>query len=148
MKLFMLQKVNTIIYVSGGIRQHNKIPVSWITGQKMEMRFMNKNEILGILSKMKHNRFYNIKMGLAGSYARGDNTDSSDIDIVVDTDLMPITDMDYIKSSFYGIDVDVLLLGLLKQEDEEMDNFFKEMDLPTNDESVYKNVLKEVVWCE
>ena len=46
MKLFMLQKVNTIIYVSGGIRQHNKIPVSWITGQKMEMRFMNKNEIL------------------------------------------------------------------------------------------------------
>ena len=109
---------------------------------------MTKSDILKTISRIKHDKFHNLKMGLAGSYARGDNKASSDIDIIVDTDLMPITDMDYIKSSFYGIDVDVLLLGLLKQEDEEMDNFFKEMDLPTNDESVYKNVLKEVVWCE
>ena len=61
---------------------------------------------------------------------------------------MPITDMEYIKSKFDGTDVDVLLLGLLKQEDEEMDSFFKEMGLPINNESVYKNVSKEVVWCE
>lgn len=109
---------------------------------------MIKSDILKTISKIKHERFYNLKIGLAGSYTRRDNTDASDIDIVVDTDLMPITDMDYIKSKFNGISVDVLLLGLLKQEDEEMDNFFKEMDLPINDESVFKNVLKEVIWCE
>ena len=106
---------------------------------------MTKSDILKTISRIKHDKFYNLKIGLAGSYARGDNKDSSDIDIVVDTDLLTISDMDYIKSRFY---VDVLLLGLLKQEDEEMDDFFKEMDLPINDESVYKNVLKEVVWCE
>lgn len=109
---------------------------------------MNKDEIFGIISKIKHNKFYDLKIGLAGSYARGDNTDSSDIDIIVDTDLMSITDMNYIKNQFHETNVDVLLLGLLKQEDEEMDDFFKKMDLPINDESVYKNVLKEVVWCE
>lgn len=109
---------------------------------------MTKNDIIKIISRMKHDKFYNLNIGLAGSYARGDNKDSSDIDIVVDTDLMSIADMDYIKSIFNGRNVDILLLGLLKQEDEEMDDFFREMDLPINDESVYKNVLKEVVWCE
>ena len=109
---------------------------------------MTKSDILKTISRIKHDKFYNLKIGLAGSYAGGDNKASSDIDIVVDTDLLTISDMDYIKSRFYGADVDVLLLGLLKQEDEEMDDFFKEMNLPINDESVYKNVLKEVVWCE
>ena len=106
---------------------------------------MTKSDILKTISRIKHDKLHNLKMGLAGSYARGDNKASSDIDIIVDTDLMPIADMEYIKSKFDGTDVDVLLLGLLKQE---MDSFFKEMGLPINNESVYKNVSKEVVWCE
>ena len=109
---------------------------------------MTKSDILKTISRIKHDKLHNLRMGLAGSYARGDNKASSDIDIIVDTDLMPIADMEYIKSKFDGTDVDVLLLGLLKQEDEEMDSFFKEMGLPINNESVYKNVSKEVVWCE
>ena len=78
------------------------------------MRFMNKNEILGILSKIKHNRFYNIKMGLAGSYARGDNTDSSDIDIIADMDSMSITDMNYIKNQFHETNDRCIITSLLK----------------------------------
>lgn len=46
--------------------------------------------------------------------SRGDNTDSSDIDIIADMDSMSITDMNYIKNQFHETNVDVLLLGLLK----------------------------------
>ena len=44
--------------------------------------------------------------------SRGDNTDSSDIDIIADMDSMSITDMNYIKNQFHETNVDVLLPGL------------------------------------
>lgn len=110
---------------------------------------MTRPEIMGTLSMIKkRNHFSSLRIGLAGSYARGDNNPTSDIDVVVDTDSMSIEHMEEIKNSFKDEKVDVLLLGLLKQEDDDLDAFLRELDLPINDESVYKNVAKEVVWCE
>ncbi|MBQ9608890.1 MAG: nucleotidyltransferase domain-containing protein [Lachnospiraceae bacterium] len=102
-----------------------------------------------ILKKLRQlNMKSNYRMGLAGSISRGCETDNSDIDIVVDTNDMPISDMNVIKDLLkeYNRNVDVLCLGLLKDEDEELDNFMKENDLPVNDESVYKTIMKEVIW--
>ena len=53
--------------------------------------------------------------------------------------------MEYIKSQF-PTEVDVLWVELMKQEDEEMDRFALENDLPINEYSVYKTVMQEVVW--
>lgn len=110
---------------------------------------MTRHEIMNTLSKIKRKHYFSsMRIGLAGSYARGDNQYDSDIDVVIDTDSMSIEHMEEIKKSFENMDVDVLLLGLLKQEDEELDSFLSELDLPINEESVYKNVTREVVWCE
>lgn len=110
---------------------------------------MTRHEIMSTLSKIKRKQqFSKLRFGLAGSYARGEAQDSSDIDIVVDVDTLSIDSMEEIKGSFADLKVDVLLLGLLKKEDEELDTFLRELKLPINDESVYKTVAREVVWCD
>jgi len=87
------------------------------------------------------------KFGIAGSIARGTQSKNSDIDIIVDTDSMPLVDMEFIKNYFNSNRaVDVLLLGLLQKEDEELDSFALSMGLPINDESVYKTIVREVIW--
>ena len=87
------------------------------------------------------------RFGLAGSIARGTQKKNSDIDIVVDTDSIPIEDIEFIKNYFsLGRDVDVLILGLLKKEDEELDSFALSMGLPINNESVYKTIVRDVIW--
>ena len=58
---------------------------------------------------------------------------------------MRVDIMEYIKSQF-PTEVDVLWVELMKQEDEEMDKFALENDLPINEYSVYKTVMQEVVW--
>ena len=110
---------------------------------------MNKEDILRQLMGLKEDKqLGKYRLGLAGSYARGTNEATSDIDIVVDSDGMPVNCMERVKGYFKGLDVDVLCLGLLKKEDLELDDFLREMGLPINNDSVYKNVLREVVWCE
>lgn len=110
---------------------------------------MSKEDILHQLMSLKEDeQLGNYRLGLAGSYARGTNGAASDIDIVVDSDGIPVSYMERMKAYFKDLDVDVLCLGLLKKEDMELDDFLKEMGLPINNDSVYKNVLREVVWCE
>lgn len=89
------------------------------------------------------------RFGIAGSIARGTQSKNSDIDIIVDTDSMPLVDIEFIKNYFNSNRaVDVLLLGLLQKEDEELDSFAISMGLPINDESVYKTVIEEVIWVD
>lgn len=90
-------------------------------------------------------KFDNIKLGIAGSYANGTQRKSSDIDIVIDEDSMQVEIMEYIKSLF-KLKVDILWLELLKKEDEELDNIALKYNLPINKNSVYKTVIKEVIW--
>lgn len=105
---------------------------------------MNLNTIIEIL-KTVYNKYDNIKLGIAGSYANGTQHEGSDIDIVIDGDSMRVDIMEYIKSLF-KIPVDVLWVDLMKKEDDELDKFALENDLPINPYSVYKTVMQEVRW--
>lgn len=110
---------------------------------------MSREEILSSIKELEHIQdLKNYKFGLAGSFARGDSDDLSDLDIVVNSDEMTMPLMNLIKSHFTNQTVDVLCLGLLKKEDEELDSFLLENGLPANNESVYKIINKEVIWVE
>lgn len=105
---------------------------------------MNLNEIMSTLRKV-YDKYSDIRLGIAGSFANGTQKPNSDIDVVIDGDSMRVDIMEYIKSQFQ-IEVDVLWVELMKQEDEEMDKFALENDLPINKFSVYKTVMQEVLW--
>ncbi len=105
---------------------------------------MKLDDIIQIL-KQVYTKYDNIKLGVAGSYAHGTQTSSSDVDIVIDGDSMQVDIMEYIKSLF-KITVDVLWVDLMKEEDEKLDKFALDNNLPINEYSVYKTVMQEVKW--
>lgn len=103
------------------------------------------DEVLKKLSELKQLMGYNF--GVAGSVARGEETEDSDIDVVVDYDMLDFNQIDFIKD-YFDRDVDVIQLPLLKEEDERLDALAVSLDLPTNDVSAYKTIIKDVIWCE
>ena len=105
---------------------------------------MDLNDIMSTLRKV-YDKYSGIRLGIAGSFANGTQKPGSDIDVVIDGDSMRVDIMEYIKSQFQ-YEVDVLWVELMKQEDEEMDKFALENDLPINKFSVYKTVMQEVLW--
>ena len=105
---------------------------------------MKMNDIISVLRQV-YNKYDNIKLGIAGSYANGTEKSSSDIDVVIDGDSMRVDIMEYIKGLFDST-VDVLWVDLMKQEDEELDRFAVENGLPVNKYSAYKTVMREVRW--
>lgn len=110
---------------------------------------MTQNDIIKIVHEIKKiDILSKYKYGLAGSFARGDATKDSDIDIVVNSDGLSIDILNIIKGFFHDVEADILCLGLLKKEDEELDKFLTNMGLPINDESIYKTVRNEVIWIE
>ena len=90
-------------------------------------------------------KYDNIKIGIAGSYANGTQHENSDIDIVLEGDSTRQDIAEYIKSLF-DIEVDVLWLDLMLEEDKEMDKFLLSIGLDKNEESIYKTVMREVIW--
>lgn len=89
------------------------------------------------------------KFGVAGSYARGTANKKSDIDIVVDTDILDLIDIELIKKTLlkkFGKKSDVICLKLLEQEDKELDELAISVGLTPNDESAFKSIIKEVIW--
>lgn len=107
---------------------------------------MLRDEILAKLRELD----LNFKTGIAGSVGRNKYNKRSDIDIVVDTDSLTVDEIESIKThlSCFKRKVDVLQLVLLRSEDEELDLFCRELDLPVNEDSVYKTVSREVIWCD
>ena len=105
---------------------------------------MSLDDIMSTLRKV-YDKYSGIRLGIAGSFANGTQKSGSDIDIIINGDSMRVDIMEYIKSQFQ-YEADVLWLELLKQEDEEMDKFALENDLPINKFSVYKTVMQEVLW--
>ena len=105
---------------------------------------MNLNDIMSTLRKV-YDKYSGIRLGVAGSFANGTQNPDSDIDVVIDGDSMRVDITEYIKSQFQ-YEVDVLWVDLMKQEDEAMDKFALENDLPINKFSVYKTVMQEVLW--
>lgn len=108
---------------------------------------LNKEIISHILRNLNTLIGNDIQLGFAGSYARGNQKNSSDLDVVVNKSL-PIESIELIKSTFneYGVHADVLSLDLLLIEDIELDKMLQEIGFDANDKSVYKNIIKEVVW--
>lgn len=100
-----------------------------------------------IQTLLKQNAIPHYTYGITGSFVRGEQTKKSDIDIVVKDGLLSIDEMESIKLAFTR-DVDILQLELLKKEDEELDQMLQNMGLPKNNDSVYKTILREVVWIE
>lgn len=100
-----------------------------------------------IISKLRtaYTKYDNIRLGIAGSYANGTQQDNSDIDIVIDGDSMRVEIMEYIKGLF-DVAVDILWVDLMKKEDDDLDQFALANDLPVNQYSVYKTVMREVKW--
>lgn len=91
------------------------------------------------------------RIGVAGSYARNTATETSDIDVVVDTDMLDIPDIECIKSlikSQFNKDTDVICLQLLREEDEHLDRLALNIGVNKNSYSAYKSILREVIWCE
>ena len=110
---------------------------------------LEKSNIASVIKQLhKVPELETIRMGIAGSVARGTATSNSDIDIVVDTDCLSLPTTNRIKSAFNGRDVDVLCLGLLKEDDVQLDALLKGMGLPINDDSVYKTISREVIWVD
>lgn len=105
---------------------------------------MKLNDIILIL-KTVYDKYDNIKLGIAGSYANGTQNEKSDIDIVIDGDSMRVDIMEYIKSLF-TMAVDILWIDLMKKEDDELDSFASANGLPINQYSAYKTVMQEVRW--
>lgn len=87
------------------------------------------------------------RFGIAGSYARNEATEKSDLDIIIDGNSMRQDVAEDIKNAF-PLTVDVLWLDLLKAEDEDLMAFCKANNYPINEDSVYKTVLREVIWVE
>ena len=105
---------------------------------------MKLNDIISIL-QTAYEKYDNIKLGVAGSYVNGTQREDSDIDIVIDGDSTRTDIMYYIKSLF-DMAVDILWVDLMRKEDEELDRFALDNDLPINQFSVYKTVMQEVRW--
>ena len=105
---------------------------------------MQLNEIIDQL-KTIYKQYNNIKLGIAGSYANGTQDSTSDIDIVIDGDSTQIDLIQHIKSLF-SQSVDILWVDLMEKEDRDLDELAKANDLPINKYSVYKTVMKEVIW--
>lgn len=105
---------------------------------------MKLNDIISIL-QTAYEKYDNVKLGVAGSYANGTQREDSDIDIVIDGDSTRTDIMYYIKSLF-DMAVDILWVDLMRKEDEELDRFALDNDLPINQFSVYKTVMQEVRW--
>lgn len=105
---------------------------------------MKLNDIISIL-QTAYEKYDNVKLGVAGSYVNGTQREDSDIDIVIDGDSTRTDIMYYIKSLF-DMAVDILWVDLMRKEDEELDRFALDNDLPINQFSVYKTVMQEVRW--
>lgn len=105
------------------------------------------DDVLVVLKSLN----FRFKLGVVGSVARGEETTSSDIDIFVDGDMLDLKEIELIKQTIllnFNRDCDVVQSKLAKEEDERLDALAESLGLGKNENSSYKNMLKEVVWCE
>lgn len=112
--------------------------------------FDDLRPVIGGLNKISTEVKY--KFGVAGSFARGDQTNKSDVDVIISGGYMLSVD-DYNRIVKYLSEnleakFDVLNLEALEEEDKELDSMLTDMGLEINDRSAYKNIKREVIWIE
>ncbi len=115
-------------------------------GRKQVSEQLSKDKIVEIIKSNSNNELLNgLKIGLAGSYSRDEQSKNSDIDIVIDGDSTRVQAGEFIQSLFEK-ETDILWLELLKEEDKELDKICIEACGEPNKESVYKTIIKDVRW--
>jgi len=92
----------------------------------------------------------NVRLGYAGSYARGKAKVNSDLDIVVEGK-RALSGDEYLAiynklRHLLKIKFDIVDLIALKEDDIEMDNMLIDMGLEANESSAYKTMKKEAIW--
>lgn len=105
------------------------------------------DEVLAVLKSLN----FRLKLGVVGSVARGEETLSSDIDVFVDGDMLDLKEIELIKQTIFlkfNRDCDVIQSKLAEEEDERLDALSESLGLGKNEDSSYKNMLKDVIWCE
>lgn len=90
------------------------------------------------------------RLGYAGSYARGQANEKSDLDIIV-SGKGELSGEDYFKlydalNKEIKIKFDIVDLAALKKDDDKMDRMLLDMGLAVNNSSAYKTIEKETVW--
>lgn len=93
---------------------------------------------------------FRLKLGVVGSVTSGEETVSSDIDIFVDGDMLDLKEIELIKQTIFlnfNRECDVIQSKLVKEEDERLDALSISLCLGKNEDSSYKNMLREVAWC-
>ena len=90
------------------------------------------------------------RLGYAGSYARGQANEKSDLDIIV-SGKGELSGEDYFKlydalNKEIKIKFDIVDLAALKEDDDKMDRMLLDMRLAVNNSSAYKTIEKETVW--
>lgn len=111
------------------------------------MNLLTMPEIIKTLKRISKEIGFDFRLGIAGSYAKNKAKENSDLDIVIDGDSMKQEVAEYIKQQF-PIKVDILWLDLLKAEEDDLNAFCLANNYPINNDSVYKTVLREVIWIE
>ena len=88
-----------------------------------KINYKNKDEILQILKQHKEELYkkYSVKeIGLFGSFARGEETDKSDIDILVEfknpVGLLSVSSLENYLSDLLGIRVDLVRKRNIRKE--------------------------------
>ena len=104
------------------------------------------NSIFDALLKLK----LGYRLGYAGSYARGQANEKSDLDIVVDGK-RELPGDDYFKlydelKKVAKIKFDIVDFAALKEDDDKMDKMLLDMGLAVNDSSAYNTIERETVW--
>lgn len=92
----------------------------------------------------------NVRLGYAGSYARGKAKINSDLDIVVEGKRTLSSD-EYFAiynklKQLLKIKFDIVDLVALEEDDAKMDDMLLNMGLEANESSAYKTMKKEAIW--
>jgi predicted nucleotidyltransferase len=128
------------------------LSAAWLTlykgdiNMEIPMQMLSKDTILETLRKYKGNDMLkDIRVGLAGSYARGEASENSDVDILIDGDSHRINSAEFLRNLF-PVKTDILWLELLKEDDEKDDEELQLLGFGINKYSLYKTLLKDAVW--
>ena len=112
---------------------------------------IDREELITTLNKFDYAKYGIKRVGLAGSYANGTATEKSDVDIVLDSEIEDESIecieaiREFIKKNFRKKS-DVMYLVELEEEDKELDELCKIAGISINKDSVYKTIVREVIW--
>ena len=118
-----------------------------------------RDEVVDLLHYLSDNTLLSsFKLGVAGSYAAGDNKKSSPIDIVLklrdgeNKDLVGSFEVAYqvhrLMDSVYSNKIHIIWLDLLEKDEESLLNFVRIQGVEVNPESAYTNIVEKVYWID